>query len=168
MPKQTTLEYWSERAEKALVGRTIVGARYLTKDEVEGLGWTQSVLVMQLDDGTLLYPSMDDEGNNGGAMFGNKGKEELGFPVVRDYLMDRERPSVSQKPTPQDPRSKRSDATLTRLLKKIQGGKTELHYGNKASLEQLKEQGHIARMARVNRGRVPYFRVELTEKGKAA
>lgn len=79
---------WEDRAKKALVGRTIVGARYLTRKEMADLGWSKSVLVMTLDDGSLLYPSMDDEGNDGGAMFGqDKDGKEAGFPVISSYLM---------------------------------------------------------------------------------
>jgi len=82
------LKFWSEKAHKELVGKKIVEARYLSKEEMAQLDWTQSVLVLTLDDGTLLFPSMDDEGNNGGAMFGQGPKnEEVVFPVVREYLM---------------------------------------------------------------------------------
>jgi len=89
MAKQTILEYWSTRAHNALVGRTIVGARYLSKGEMQALGWTQSVLVMELDDGTLLFPSMDDEGNNGGALFGQAKSGEFTLPAISDRSMKR-------------------------------------------------------------------------------
>jgi len=83
---EESLAAWSERANKALAGKRIVGARYMTEEEVKAMGWGQSVLVIQLDDGSILYPSMDDEGNDGGSMFGQtKGGEELGFPVIRNY-----------------------------------------------------------------------------------
>lgn len=77
---------WSRRAAQDLVGRRIVGARYLDEEEVGSLGWRVSVLVMELDDGTLLFPSRDDEGNDGGAMFAQKdGEDTGGFPVIRNY-----------------------------------------------------------------------------------
>ncbi len=83
---EATLALWADKANKALAGKTIVGARYMTEEEVKAMGWGQSVLVIELDDGSLLYPSMDDEGNDGGAMFGQtKGGAELGFPVIRNY-----------------------------------------------------------------------------------
>jgi hypothetical protein len=40
-------------------------------DEAEEFGWYQKPIVIQLDDGNLIYPSADDEGNNGGALFTN-------------------------------------------------------------------------------------------------
>lgn len=77
----------TRRAGKMLVGRRIVGARYLTEEERLALGWRCSVLVIELDDGSLLFPSTDDEGNDGGAMFGQdaEGNDNGGFPVVRSY-----------------------------------------------------------------------------------
>lgn len=74
---------WTKHAEKFLLGRTIVGVRYLTDEEVEGLGWYSAAVVMVLDDGTLIFPSGDDEGNNAGAMFGQSGTgEEITMPVI--------------------------------------------------------------------------------------
>lgn len=60
---------WGDQATKALVGKKIVAARYLNDDEVEGLGWFKSAIVLLLDDGTYVYPSRDDEGNGAGALF---------------------------------------------------------------------------------------------------
>jgi len=88
----TTLEFWSEKAHKELTGKKIVRARYLSKEEMQALGWTKSVLVLTLEDGTLLFPSMDDEGNNGGALFGQGPKnEEVCYPVIAEYLMEKTR-----------------------------------------------------------------------------
>jgi hypothetical protein len=75
-------DIWNERAE-ALIGKKIVEARYMTPEEVEAQGWSQSVIVLIFDDGSYVFPSMDDEGNNGGALFGSS--EEYDFPVIRDY-----------------------------------------------------------------------------------
>ena len=38
--------------------------------------------VMQLDDGNLVYPSQDDEGNGAGALFTNDKKNPT-LPVLR-------------------------------------------------------------------------------------
>ncbi len=74
---------WSEYAEKHLLGRTIVGIRYLTDKEVEDMGWYQSSVVFILDNGSLFFPSADDEGNNGGTLFGQTEKgEEITMPVI--------------------------------------------------------------------------------------
>ena len=74
---------WSEYAEKHLLGRTIVGIRYLTDKEVEDMGWYQSSVVFILDNGSLFFPSADDEGNDAGALFGQTEKgEEITMPVI--------------------------------------------------------------------------------------
>ena len=51
-----------------LVGRTIKAVRYLTPNECANFGWNKSPLVMFLNDGTIMIPQCDDEGNDGGAM----------------------------------------------------------------------------------------------------
>jgi hypothetical protein len=57
-----------------VVGHTIIDARRMTQKEAEADGWCglqdwQLPLVLILDDGTLLYPSADGEGNGPGAFF---------------------------------------------------------------------------------------------------
>ena len=75
-------------AEEHLKGRTIVTLRYLSVTSMLRMGWKKSALVIELDDGTLLIPSMDDEGNEAGAILGQKPDgEELCFPVVAHNLM---------------------------------------------------------------------------------
>ena len=64
----TIRKHWEKEASK-LVGRKIVKARYLTEEEAEGQGWDNSAVVLQLDDGSCIYPSSDDEGNDAGALF---------------------------------------------------------------------------------------------------
>jgi hypothetical protein len=74
---------WSQHAENHLLGRTIVGVRYLTDAETEGLGWMSAALVILLDDGSCIFPSSDDEGNDAGALFGQaKDGKDLTFPVI--------------------------------------------------------------------------------------
>jgi len=51
-----------------LSGLTITRVRYMTPKEVEHLGWYKSSIVFEMSDGSLLFPQMDDEGNDGGAM----------------------------------------------------------------------------------------------------
>ena len=70
---------WTKRGVKALVGRKIVGFRYLCANEIDGLGWDYSAPVLVLDDGNVLFPSADDEGNNAGALFTTiEGLETIG------------------------------------------------------------------------------------------
>lgn len=60
---------WSDKVAAELVGKAIVAVRYLTEEEREELGWYDRSVVLQLDDGTLIWPSRDDEGNGAGALF---------------------------------------------------------------------------------------------------
>ena len=60
---------WKAEAAK-LVGRKIVDIRYLSDEEKELTGFFHSPPVMVLDNGDLVFPSADDEGNDGGALFG--------------------------------------------------------------------------------------------------
>ena len=73
---------WTKYAEKHLLGRSISRVRYLDKDEAEHLGWHQRSLLLELDNGTIVFMSRDDEGNDGGTLFGMTTDEELTFPVL--------------------------------------------------------------------------------------
>jgi len=60
---------WGDKAAALLIGRTIKNVRYLTNEERKTLGWYSRSLVVILDDGTHIWPSADDEGNDAGALF---------------------------------------------------------------------------------------------------
>ena len=76
-------KYWEEYATKHLKGRTIEDVRYLTDEEMKGMGWHNKSIVIELNDGSLLFPSRDDEGNDAGALFGQTELgEDLTFPVI--------------------------------------------------------------------------------------
>ena len=52
-----------------LIGRKIIGIRWLTKEESDSLfGWYHQPITIMLDDGTQLIPQSDDEGNNAGVI----------------------------------------------------------------------------------------------------
>ena len=57
----------SQKFSDILVGRTIVGCRYLSTDEMGDMGWHSNPLVIILDDSTQIILQSDDEGNDGGA-----------------------------------------------------------------------------------------------------
>jgi len=57
-------------AKGILIGRRIVNVRQLTKEEAEKEGMDRTTTALILDDGTILYPASDDEGNDVGALFG--------------------------------------------------------------------------------------------------
>lgn len=64
--------YWTNKAKENLVGATIVKVEYMPKKELEEMMWHKSPLCILMKKGKeyfWIYPSMDDEGNNGGALF---------------------------------------------------------------------------------------------------
>ena len=85
---QETIDHWTSEARNILYGRTITDLRYMTEEEARQWAWYERPLVLVLDDGTELFPSRDDEGNGGGALFGHRGSSDadkagFGFPVMR-------------------------------------------------------------------------------------
>ena len=51
------------------------------QEEAEALGWSSRSVVMILDNGNIIYPSMDDEGNNAGALF-TMNEDNPTLPVI--------------------------------------------------------------------------------------
>jgi len=75
---------WNELVNKYLVGRQIVKVKWLSPKESEKLmGWSQQPCQIYLDNGTVLTPSADDEGNEGGSIFTNI-KELPTIPTFRE------------------------------------------------------------------------------------
>ena len=72
---------WTGIAGKQLVGKRIVGVRYMTQAEADSIMWHSRPLVVALDDGSWFMPSADDEGNDGGALF-TSDREESVLPVL--------------------------------------------------------------------------------------
>ena len=68
MTDEQLKKQWAKEAADKLVGRKIVKVRYMTKKEVEDCGWFNAAVILKLDDGTMLYPMADDEGNNAGSL----------------------------------------------------------------------------------------------------
>ena len=84
MPRKDVEAHWTKEADTALTGKKVKAVRYLSKAEADQLGWHSRPLVIEFEDGTLLFPSRDDEGNDGGALLGQKpGGGDLTFPVLR-------------------------------------------------------------------------------------
>jgi len=80
--KKEIRKSWNKTAKDLLEGRTIKSVRYLTEKESEKMDWTDSPVIITLDNGVQIIPSSDDEGNNGGALF--VGEETL--PVISREL----------------------------------------------------------------------------------
>lgn len=83
----STEQRWTKFAADRLVGRTIKSVSYMTDEERELQGWYQKPLVIELDDGSVLFPISDDEGNGPGSLvfFNNAGDNagEALIPVIR-------------------------------------------------------------------------------------
>lgn len=76
-------QLWNDEANQRLVGRKIVEARYLTRDEADDMAWSRSCVLLVLDDGTQLLPARDDEGNDAGALHGTDPQGMFfGLPVL--------------------------------------------------------------------------------------
>jgi hypothetical protein len=55
-----------------VIGRKIVDVRSLSKKVIEKEGWEYSPynsICLVLDDGSIIYPSQDEEGNGPGSFF---------------------------------------------------------------------------------------------------
>ena len=74
-------KYWDEVAKGLLLNKKIVNVRYLTEKEAEDLGWYERVVAFQTEDGLWFFPSRDDEGNDGGALFTSDEKDSC-LPVM--------------------------------------------------------------------------------------
>lgn len=64
--------YEATTVDDSMIGSTIIDIRPMTSDEMEAEGWRKREIpmVLVLSSGTILYPSMDTEGNDAGALFG--------------------------------------------------------------------------------------------------
>jgi hypothetical protein len=64
------VELACEKDAQKIVGKTIKAVRYMTKKEADEMGWYKRPIVILFTDGSHMFPSTDDEGNDGGALFG--------------------------------------------------------------------------------------------------
>jgi len=83
-PKRMVGADRGKKTENKLVGRTIVRVRRMEKGELEDEGWEprrsmSAPLIIELDNGTSIYASRDDEGNGPGVLFGYVDDERARF-----------------------------------------------------------------------------------------
>ena len=71
MSKKYSKNWWSIKIEKELVGRKINKVDYMSKGETNDFGWYHSAVNLYLDNGYILSPMKDDEGNDAGAIVTN-------------------------------------------------------------------------------------------------
>ncbi len=60
---------WNLKCAKHLIGKTIKNVRYMTDKEMIKNMWYKKPLVIFFTDGSYMYASADDEGNDAGALF---------------------------------------------------------------------------------------------------
>jgi hypothetical protein len=79
--RETIINRWEHRCSASLVGKTIKSVRYQYTCEMKDMGWSKKSLVIFFTDGSYIFPSSDDEGNNAGTLFTSiKGLE--GIPTL--------------------------------------------------------------------------------------
>lgn len=76
--------HWGGLASKFLVGKTIKLVRYMTDEELDSMGWDTANLVIFFTDGSHIFASMDDEGNDSGVLFTSDPDIEC-IPSIRNY-----------------------------------------------------------------------------------
>lgn len=76
--------HWGGLASKFLVGKTIKFVRYMNDEELDHMGWDTANLVIFFDDGSHIFASMDDEGNDSGVLFTSDPNVEC-IPSIRNY-----------------------------------------------------------------------------------
>jgi len=64
-------DWWAKKVADHIVGRKIIDVNYMTKEETKEFGWYHSAINIYLDNGFILSPMQDDEGNGAGAMCTN-------------------------------------------------------------------------------------------------
>jgi hypothetical protein len=67
----TARDYWAKQAS-VLVGKKVVGVRPMAPQEIEDFGWedfnSDTAIVIIFDDGTVIVPMRDEEGNGAGVL----------------------------------------------------------------------------------------------------
>ena len=81
MNREQLDNYWVDIAKSLLLNKRIVNVRYLTQEEADDMGWSERTVAFQTQDGLWFFPSRDDEGNGGGALFTSHDKEGC-LPVM--------------------------------------------------------------------------------------
>ena len=81
MSNKELTKQWTDKFQ-FLVGSKIIKVDYMSNEEADDIGWSDRPIQIHLDNGAVLSPQRDDEGNDGGALFTGLQKESLA-PVLR-------------------------------------------------------------------------------------
>ncbi len=76
-----TIDFWDDKVKNLLLGKKIILVRYMTDAELTQTGFNKRGIIIQLDDGTIIWPVKDDEGNDAGAIhYSKKGDDDYVIP----------------------------------------------------------------------------------------
>lgn len=76
--------YWTKKVKEHLIGKKIIDIKWMSpKVAEETFAWYSQPCEIYLEDGIILTPSRDDEGNDGGAILTNL-VDLPTIPVFRD------------------------------------------------------------------------------------
>jgi|TARA_R100000152_G_C6702589_1_gene131809 ethanolamine utilization protein EutQ (cupin superfamily) len=82
--KQLADCYWTKKVKEHLIGKKIIDIKWMSpKVAEEDFAWYSQPCEIYLEDGIILTPSRDDEGNDGGAILTNL-VDLPTIPVFRD------------------------------------------------------------------------------------
>lgn len=61
-------QYWNDFINHHLLGKTVLAYSYFTEEELQAFDWDVNAhcLCIEFTDGTIIFPSQDDEGNESG------------------------------------------------------------------------------------------------------
>ena len=83
--QEELIKHWNERANE-MVGKTIKSCRYMTDEEKAKLGlehWGRINVIITFDDGTIAFPSQDDEMNGSGVLYAYRADgSEIAMPHI--------------------------------------------------------------------------------------
>lgn len=80
--KNPQTKKWEGQIGNFLNGKTIETVRYMTDEEQERFMWGYRALIIFFTDGSYIFPSADDEGNDAGALFTSEESLPI-IPVMR-------------------------------------------------------------------------------------
>lgn len=72
---------WIKEISEVIVGKKIKSVSIMTQEDADDIGYDSRPIIIELEDGTLLYPVSDDEGNDGGSIYTTN--EEL--PIIPTF-----------------------------------------------------------------------------------
>ena len=82
MAKKDLTKQWTNFVEKRVLGKRIVAVEYMSSKEIKDIGWYNRPVCLKLEDDSWIYPQMDDEGNDGGALYYHHKTDSQIFPVL--------------------------------------------------------------------------------------